>query len=118
MFKKLTIDKLVPKSDKCYFNWYPKETVGYYFYLKHENKLLVARSGIFLEKEYLSRRARSEGVHLGETQDDEATINTPGVETTDTPQELESSCIRDPILDSQGVVENQSLGNQLEIVKN
>lgn len=85
--KKLTRDIQAPKSDKCYFIGYPKETVGYYFYLKHENKIFVARSGEFLEKEYLSRRTRSDGVRLEETQADEADINAPSVEITDTPQE-------------------------------
>ncbi|GAA0165127.1 hypothetical protein LIER_39918 [Lithospermum erythrorhizon] len=104
--KKLTKDKLQPKSDKCYFIGYPKETVGYYSYLKHDDKIFVARSRAFLEKEYLSRRGRSEGVHLEETQDVEATVNTPSVETTDTPQELVSSYIEDPVL---AVVEKPTL---------
>ncbi|GAA0163503.1 hypothetical protein LIER_19348 [Lithospermum erythrorhizon] len=85
------------------------ETVGYYFYLKHENKIFIARSRAFLEKEYLSRRVRSEGVHLEETQDVEALVNTPSVKTTDTPQELVPSYIEDPILDPQEVVEEPTL---------
>ncbi|KAL4383231.1 hypothetical protein GQ457_15G018270 [Hibiscus cannabinus] len=43
--------KLEPKSEKCTFVGYPKETKGYYFY--NENKVFVARTGVFLEKEYL-----------------------------------------------------------------
>jgi len=30
--KRLQSDKLTPKSDKCIFVGYPKETIGYYFY--------------------------------------------------------------------------------------
>ena len=35
-------DKLEPKSDKCLFVGYPKETKGYYFYIPSENKVFVA----------------------------------------------------------------------------
>ncbi|KAK8662705.1 hypothetical protein V6N13_024596 [Hibiscus sabdariffa] len=43
--------KLEPKSEKCTFVGYPKETKGYYVY--NENKVFVARTGVFLEKEFL-----------------------------------------------------------------
>ena len=48
--KHMFIDKLGPKSDKCFFVGYPKETKGYYFYNPTENKMFVARSSIFLER--------------------------------------------------------------------
>ncbi|WVZ90398.1 LOW QUALITY PROTEIN: hypothetical protein U9M48_036704 [Paspalum notatum var. saurae] len=51
--KRLTSDKLHPKSDKCYFLGYPRETKGYYFYNREEAKVFVARNGVFLEKEFL-----------------------------------------------------------------
>ncbi|KAK8990066.1 hypothetical protein V6N11_008583 [Hibiscus sabdariffa] len=44
--------KLEPKTEKCTFVGYPKETKGYYFY--NENKVFVARTGVFLEKEFLT----------------------------------------------------------------
>ena len=43
-------DKLAPKSDKFLFVGYPKETKGYYFYNASENKVFVARNGVFLER--------------------------------------------------------------------
>ena len=52
---RLTSDKLGPKSDKCFSVGYPKETKGYYFYHQSENKVVVARHGIFLEKEFLAK---------------------------------------------------------------
>ena len=55
--KKLMPDKLTPKSDKCIFVGYPRETLGYSFYNREENKVFVARNGVFLEKEFLSREA-------------------------------------------------------------
>ncbi|WVZ90252.1 hypothetical protein U9M48_036568 [Paspalum notatum var. saurae] len=51
--KRLTSDKLHPKSDKCYFVGYPRETKGYYFYNREDAKVFVARNGVFLEKEFL-----------------------------------------------------------------
>ncbi|GAA0170010.1 hypothetical protein LIER_24370 [Lithospermum erythrorhizon] len=42
--KKLTRDKLGTKFDISYFIGYPKETVGYYFYLKHDNKIFIDRT--------------------------------------------------------------------------
>ena len=54
--KRLVSDKLGPKSDKCYFVGYPKETKGYWFYNPAENKIVVARTTVFLERELVSKR--------------------------------------------------------------
>ncbi|GJX43115.1 zinc finger, CCHC-type containing protein [Tanacetum coccineum] len=43
-------DKLEPRSIKCIFVGYPKETMGYSFYYPPENKVLVAQNAKFLEK--------------------------------------------------------------------
>ncbi|KAK8694853.1 hypothetical protein V6N13_072397 [Hibiscus sabdariffa] len=48
--------KLEPKSQKCTFVGYPKETKGYYFYNPKENKVFVAQTGVFLENEFLSNK--------------------------------------------------------------
>jgi hypothetical protein len=53
--KRLQSDKLTPKSDKCMFVGYPKETLGYYFYHWSEGKVFVARNCVFLDKEFLKR---------------------------------------------------------------
>ena len=45
--KKLQPDKLEPKSEKCVFIGYPKETVGYTFYHRSEGKIFVAKMGSF-----------------------------------------------------------------------
>ena len=47
--KRLQSDKLAPKSDKCIFVGYPKETLGYYFYNRSEGKVFVARNRVFLK---------------------------------------------------------------------
>ena len=41
--KKLQPDKLEPKSEKCVFIGYPKETIGYTFYHRSEGKTFVAK---------------------------------------------------------------------------
>ena len=66
--KRMMSDKLGPKSDKCIFIGYPKETKGYYFYHQCENKVFVARHGVFLEKEFLSRESSGSNVRLEEDQ--------------------------------------------------
>ena len=59
-------DKLTPKSDKCIFVGHLRETLGYSFYNQEENKVFVARNGVFLEKEFLSREASGRTVRLKE----------------------------------------------------
>jgi hypothetical protein len=68
--KRLISDKLTPKSDKCFFVGYPKETLGYYFYNRSEGKVFVARNGVFLEKEFLKREKSGQKVYLEEVQDE------------------------------------------------
>ena len=46
--KKFQHDKLKPKSEKCVFIKYAKETIGYTFYHRSEGKIFVAKNGSFL----------------------------------------------------------------------
>ncbi|KAK8708413.1 hypothetical protein V6N13_059455 [Hibiscus sabdariffa] len=63
--------KLEPKSEKCTFVGYPKETKGYYFY--NENKVFVARTGVFLEKEFLTNSGKGRNTELEEVQNNKST---------------------------------------------
>jgi len=81
--KRLMSDKLTQKSDKCLFVGYPKETKGYYFYLPSENKVFVARNGVFLEKDFISKRISGSKVELEEVRDTQ-TNNEPDIEERDT----------------------------------
>ena len=62
--KKLQPDKLEPKSEKCVFIGYPKETIGYTCYHTTEGKIFVAKNGTFLEKEFLSKEVSGRKVEL------------------------------------------------------
>ncbi|KAL4272942.1 hypothetical protein GQ457_13G017820 [Hibiscus cannabinus] len=77
--------KLEPKSQKCTFVGYPKETKGYYFY--NENKVLVARTGVFLEKQFLSNKGKGRNIELEELQQQQ--VHEPEVE--ETPQVIEEN---------------------------
>ncbi|KAK8534686.1 hypothetical protein V6N12_057330 [Hibiscus sabdariffa] len=65
--------KLEPRSHKCIFVGYPKETKGYYFFNPKENKVFVARTGVFLEKEFLSSKRDSRNIKLEEVQQQQVT---------------------------------------------
>ena len=67
--KRQASDKLASKSDKCLFMGYPKETKGYYFYIPSENKVFVARNGVFLEREFISKRVGGSKTSLEEVQE-------------------------------------------------
>jgi hypothetical protein len=75
--KRLMSDKLTPKSDKCFFVGYPRETKGYYFYNKNEGKVFVARNGVFLGKEFLSEGVSGSKVQLEEIQETPKNISAP-----------------------------------------
>ncbi|GJT26130.1 retrotransposon protein, putative, ty1-copia subclass [Tanacetum coccineum] len=49
--------KLEPKSFKCIFIGYPKETMGHYFYNPSENKVFIARNAEFFESNLIDQEA-------------------------------------------------------------
>src|SRR6266496_4397685 len=75
--KKLQPNKLKPKSEKCIFIGYPKETVGYTFYHRSEGKIFVAKNETFLEKEFLSKEVSGRKVEL-----DEVIVPSPELESS------------------------------------
>ena len=85
--KRQSSDKLGPKSQKCLFVGYPKETKGYYFYNPSEQKVFVARTGVFLEKEFISKGTSGRKVELEEIQEQQGDIE-PEMEPEQTPQDV------------------------------
>ena len=55
---------------------YPKETRGYYFYNPSEGKVFVARTGVFLEKDCISKGVSGRKVELEEIRESQS-IDTP-----------------------------------------
>ncbi|KAM1034590.1 hypothetical protein ACFX2A_038850 [Malus domestica] len=47
------VKKLEVRSVRCYFVGYPRETMGYEFYHPDDQKVLVARTAMFLEDEFV-----------------------------------------------------------------
>ena len=85
--KRQVSDKLGPKSDKCFFVGYPKETKGYYFYNPTEGKVFVARTAVFLEREFISKRISGRKVELEEIQEPQSN-DEPMMELEQEPQVL------------------------------
>ena len=52
---------------------YPKETKGYCFYIPSDNKVFVARNGVFLEREFISKRVSGSKTSLEEVQEPQVT---------------------------------------------
>ena len=75
--KRQVSNKLEPKSDKCLFVGYPKETKGYYFYNPIENKVFVAQNGVFLEREFISKGTSGSKVQLEEVLEPQDNIELP-----------------------------------------
>jgi hypothetical protein len=75
--KCLMSDKLTPKSNKCFFVGYPRETKWYYFYNKAEGKIFVAHNGVFMEEEFLSKGVSGNKVQLEEIQETPKNVSAP-----------------------------------------
>ncbi|KAK8594308.1 hypothetical protein V6N13_126117 [Hibiscus sabdariffa] len=87
--------KLEPKSQKCTFVGYPKETKGYHFY--NENKVFVARTGVFLEKEFLTNSGKGRNIELEEVQqqqDIEPEVEEISQEVEENSTDLETQSLR------------------------
>jgi hypothetical protein len=71
------LDKLTPKSDKC-FLWgirgKPKDII---FYNKAEGKVFFAHNGMFMEKEFLSKVVSGSKVQLEEIQETLENVSAP-----------------------------------------
>ncbi|GKE14889.1 retrotransposon protein, putative, ty1-copia subclass, partial [Tanacetum coccineum] len=71
-------DKLEPRSFKCIFVGYPKETMGYSFYNPSENKVFVARNAEFFESNLKDQEASGslEDLEIIQEEDTNPSLNT------------------------------------------
>jgi hypothetical protein len=58
------VDQL--QSDKVFFVGYAREILGYYFYNREKSEVFVTRNGVFLEKQFLSRKDSGSKVQIEE----------------------------------------------------
>ena len=65
---------LVPRSEKCIFVGYPKETRRYYFYNCFKNKGFVARSVVFLGRKFISKGISGSKVLLEEMKEPQIAV--------------------------------------------
>src|SRR3954470_19955173 len=78
--RKLQPDKLESKADKCILVGYPKETCGCTFYNQSEGKMFVAKTGHFLEKEFLLKELSGRKIDLDEVTDQSLQMEEPATE--------------------------------------
>nr|GEY65562.1 hypothetical protein [Tanacetum cinerariifolium] len=71
-------NKLEPRSIKCIFIGYPKETMGYSVYYPPDNKVLVARNAEFLENSFINQEASGslEDLEIIQEEDTHPSIDT------------------------------------------
>ncbi|GKE99364.1 retrotransposon protein, putative, ty1-copia subclass, partial [Tanacetum coccineum] len=72
-------DKLEARSEKCLFVGYPEESFGHLFYKPKDNVVFVARRGMFLEREMISKEESESKIDLEEIQEsanEEPIVNT------------------------------------------
>ena len=94
-------DKLTPKSDKCFFVGYPKETKGYYIYNQEEGKVFITRHSVFFEKEFISRKDSGSMVRLEEIQEtsENASTSTQPQAEQDVVQQVEQVVV-EPVVEA------------------
>nr|GEY89244.1 hypothetical protein [Tanacetum cinerariifolium] len=101
-------NKLDPRSIKCIFVGYPKETMGYYFYYPLKNKIFVARNAEFFDNSPIVQKAseshgllessRSDrGLELIQEEDTQPFENTSEIHNEVAPIEVEPQNVEVPI---------------------
>ncbi|GJZ20878.1 retrotransposon protein, putative, ty1-copia subclass [Tanacetum coccineum] len=70
-------DKLESRFKKCLFVGYPKESFGYLFYKPKGNVVFVARRGVFLEREIISKEDSGTKIDLEEIQEIGGRVSKP-----------------------------------------
>ncbi|GJW28492.1 retrotransposon protein, putative, ty1-copia subclass [Tanacetum coccineum] len=85
-------DKLEARSEKCLFVGYPEVSFKYLFYKPKDNVVFVARRGVFLEREMISKEDSGSKIDLKEIQEsanEEPIINTNTQQEVVTPVETD-----------------------------
>ncbi|GKB82854.1 retrotransposon protein, putative, ty1-copia subclass [Tanacetum coccineum] len=94
-------DKLEPRSIKCIFVGYPKETIGYSFYYPPENKVFVAQNVEFFKNSLITQEASGslEDLEIIQEEDTHPSKNTSSHHDEDNQEIDEPQSDIIPILD-------------------
>ncbi|GJV88024.1 retrotransposon protein, putative, ty1-copia subclass [Tanacetum coccineum] len=87
-------DKLEARFEKCLFVGYPEESFGYLFYKPKDNVVFVARGGVFLEIEMISKEDSGSKIYLEEIQesaDEEPIVNVDTQQEVVTPMDVKTA---------------------------
>ena len=90
--KRETSNNLEPRSIRCIFVGYPKETASYYFFQKEENRVFIARKAEFLEKDFILNKTSGSPIDLEEFKD---------TENTEPSTEIGNVTELEPVIDTQ-----------------
>ncbi|KAL0289950.1 UNVERIFIED_CONTAM: hypothetical protein Scaly_2688000 [Sesamum calycinum] len=82
--KRLVGDKLDLRSSLCRFIGYPKETAGYYFYDPSEQKVIISRNAVFLERGFPTDTRRDELLHEESSEAPQPNVGTSSAPTIST----------------------------------
>ena len=63
--------KLEPRSQRCIFIGYPKDSFGYCFYCPSDQRIVISRHAVFLEKEFILEKDSGSPFELREVQEDD-----------------------------------------------
>ena len=124
--KKLKSNKLDAKSIKGRFVGYPKDSLGYCFYLPTEQVVVVSRDIIFLEEEFLKEGGKGRKITLDEEssmkaqQIDHMNIDQPkepiSIKNVITPTSRKSSRVSHPLERYEFLHEMQELHGHEESI--
>ena len=71
------MDKLETKSFRAHFIGYPKESIGYYFYLSEDHNMIMSHHAIFLKKEFIQDGGSRRKIELEEKLSEEHRVQEP-----------------------------------------
>ena len=89
--KKLITDKLESRSIMGRFVGYPKDNLGYYFYIPSEQTIVISRDVVFLENQFIQEVGKERNIELDEESSKDQQNDTMEIDQTHSEPELVKS---------------------------